>query len=188
MADDTIYLLEPPGGARDALVAIFPSGVHVVDSLDALPETPRGDEGVLLVGPGVPPADVLVLVRDRAAPRSGWLVVLAAPGEEGFDLVPVALGFPVRSEDLAAHARGETPDRPILELEALLDAFSRARHDLNNPLTSALAEVQLLLLDVEEPDVREGLETVQRQLGRIRDLIQDLDRFRAPPSPEGSRP
>jgi len=42
---------------------------------------------------------------------------------------------------------------------------------LNNPLTSALAEVQLLLFDVEDAEVRESLEVAQTQLRRMRDMI-----------------
>jgi len=72
-------------------------------------------------------------------------------------------------------ANGDGEDRPlILEFRRILDRISRARHDLNNPLTSALAETQLLLMDVTDPESREALETVQRQLRRMRDMIQEL--------------
>jgi signal transduction histidine kinase len=59
----------------------------------------------------------------------------------------------------------------LLELHRVLLEISRARHDINNPLTSALAETQILLLDVPPGEVRDGLETVQTQLRRIRDLV-----------------
>jgi signal transduction histidine kinase len=63
----------------------------------------------------------------------------------------------------------------------VMRSLSRARHDINNPLTSALAEVQLLLLDGEsDPGLAESMEIIQEQLRRIRDLVIGLSRFRPP--------
>jgi len=45
-----------------------------------------------------------------------------------------------------------------------------------------MAETQLLLMDVEDGEVRESLETVQRQIRRIRDLVAELSVLRPPPS------
>jgi len=57
---------------------------------------------------------------------------------------------------------------------------AKARHDLNNPLTSGLAEVQLLLMDDHPPEVQESLETIQEQFRRLRDVVADLSRLRVP--------
>ena len=57
---------------------------------------------------------------------------------------------------------------------------ARIRHDLNNPLTSALAEVQLLLFDANDEELRESLEVNQNQLRRMRDLIASTSHMRPP--------
>ena len=57
---------------------------------------------------------------------------------------------------------------------------ARARHDLNNFLTAAMAETQLALMDVADPGLREGLEAVEEQLRRIRDLVKEMRAVRAP--------
>lgn len=54
------------------------------------------------------------------------------------------------------------------------DAMSRLRHDLANPLSAMLAEIQLLLLSsppVSE-EVRESLKTIEAQALRMRALIR----------------
>ena len=67
-----------------------------------------------------------------------------------------------------------------MELRGVLADVARIRHDLNNPLTSALAEVQLLLFDTEDEEVREALEVIQSQLRRMRDLIASTSYLRPP--------
>lgn len=62
----------------------------------------------------------------------------------------------------------------------MLTRVARARHDLNNPLTSAMAEAQLALMEAQDPAIREGLEVIEEQLRRIRDLIAALKAVRAP--------
>jgi signal transduction histidine kinase len=59
----------------------------------------------------------------------------------------------------------------LLDLRRTLSRISRARHDINNPLTSGLAEAQLALMDVRDPAVKEALETIEAQFRRIRDLV-----------------
>lgn len=159
------------------------------DWLDAL-----SAEGPVLVepparelGPTAVPGLVLIVAEDLSAPelldllarvargRGEWLpATLSRDASGGAVARPVSLGYvhPL-AETVEANGAGE--DRPlILEFRRILDRISRARHDLNNPLTSALAETQLLLMDVVDPESREALETVQRQLRRMRDMIQEL--------------
>ncbi len=52
------------------------------------------------------------------------------------------------------------------------------RHEINNPLMSALAEVELLLDDVGHGEQREALLNVQRSLGRIRDTVNRTSELR----------
>ena len=52
---------------------------------------------------------------------------------------------------------------------------------MNNPLTAAVAEVQILLMDAaENPEAQEGLLVVQEQLRRIRDLVAATGHLRLP--------
>lgn len=130
---------------------------------------------VLIVAEDLGAPELLDLLTRVARGRGEWLPATLSRDEAGSPVArPVSLGYahPL-AETMEANGDGE--DRPlILEFRRILDRISRARHDLNNPLTSALAETQLLLMDVTDPESREALETVQRQLRRMRDMIQEL--------------
>lgn len=58
----------------------------------------------------------------------------------------------------------------------------RIRHDANNPLTAALGHVQLLLDEpaARDADVRESLETVERELRRLSSILNELNDIRPP--------
>jgi signal transduction histidine kinase len=81
---------------------------------------------------------------------------------------------------VATKAADPQKEGPILDLHWILRVVARARHDLNNPLTSGLAEVQLLLMDEHPPEVRESLETIQEQFRRLRDMVAELTVLRVP--------
>ena len=71
-------------------------------------------------------------------------------------------------ESLAAAER----NLMLIERRAALGEMSvTLRHEINNPLMSAMAEVELLLDDVGDAGQREALLNVQRSLGRIRDTV-----------------
>jgi len=112
-----------------------------------------------------------------------WVLLRAEEGSEGHLRVRgLSVGFAEGAGKLPSRlAWEETGERPVFELHELLRAVSRARHDLNNPLTAGLAETQLLLMDVSHDETREALETIQRQLRRIQAMIRDdLSRLRPP--------
>lgn len=154
LSTEAPILVEPPARALEA---------------DAVPGL------VLIVAEDLSAPELLDLLARVARGRGEWLPATLSRDESGSAVArPVSLGYthPL-SETVEANGTGE--DRPlILEFRRVLDRISRARHDLNNPLTSALAETQLLLMDVTDPESREALETVQRQLRRMRDMIQEL--------------
>jgi len=54
------------------------------------------------------------------------------------------------------------------------DALSRLRHDLANPLSAMLAEIQLLLLSSPPlpEEVRESLKSIEAQVLRMSTLIR----------------
>lgn len=102
---------------------------------------------------------------------------------------PLSLGFREEFDALLARLDRENRETvehvPLLELRTVLSEVARARHDINNPLTAALAETQLLLMDIEEGEVREAVLVVERQLRRIRDLVARLSSIRPPGGASG---
>lgn len=54
------------------------------------------------------------------------------------------------------------------------DPVSVLRHDLSNPLAAILAEVQLILLDVDRFDAEtvRGLRQIETLARRMRDMLQ----------------
>jgi signal transduction histidine kinase len=96
---------------------------------------------------------------------------------------------------VVAHLPADAPDsavRAVLaELRArevegarmreLLAAVARARHEVNNPLTSILAETQLLLLDASDlpGEVERSVRTIQAMAKRIRDVMRELQKWKA---------
>ncbi len=67
---------------------------------------------------------------------------------------------------------GATNDR----VAEMIRVIRRVRHDINNPLTSVMAETQLILMDPDDlsEEQKRGLETIETMAGRIRDLTQEL--------------
>jgi len=63
-------------------------------------------------------------------------------------------------------------------LEGALPRLAQTRHDLNNRLMAALAEVQLLLLDQSTPEAKQSYEFIQEELRAMRDLIASMSDLR----------
>ena len=202
-----MYIVSPPGPERDAVMARIATPVEgVFDSVELfLAETQAappasGDVGggqsgllanaglatqapvtrLVLVGAGISPEETLKLVRAVAEREETWVpLVLDGEGGEGDPVArTLSVGFPLVLDELLD--RVDEAEKPILELRTVLRYISRARHDINNPLTSGLAETQLLLMDVEEGEIRESLEVIQDQLRRIRDLVAGLSVLKQP--------
>lgn len=175
-----VYLLSP--AAPDAVLrALVPEReiVHLVHS----GELSGREAGLLLLPPELAPAQMVdALVRAAAAPaEASWLPVLVERSLDGgaARCLPLSLGWVTPPEELARWVGGDR-DAKVLELRHALAQVARGRHDINNPLTSAMAETQLALMDATEPVVRSGLETIMEQLRRIRDLVAGLRSLRPP--------
>ena len=67
-------------------------------------------------------------------------------------------------------------------LQAVVDLVRRIRHDANNPLTAALGHVQLLLENptLQDPEAREDLHVVERELLRLGDILKQLSEVGKP--------
>jgi signal transduction histidine kinase len=173
-----VYVLAPRGSVADAVLP----GPRPIPLARA--EEMRGrPPGVLLLPVHSVPGDQLVaalLIAAEAAANSAWLPVLVESDADGeVRARPVSIGWPAQAAELARWAEGEM-SADVFELRHVLERVARGRHDLNNPLTSAMAETQLALLEASEPEVRAGLETIDQQLKRMRDMIAALKALRAP--------
>ena len=180
----TTHPLHPP------LVVALPEGPirdRVLSALAGLPEirrtghwsdvvTEEQDHGAVLVDAGMPPEELGTLLRRMVDLPGAWTVVLVGPdAEDRLVCTPISPGYAIPLSDAGKGEGGVGGQRYMMR------ALSRARHDINNPLTSALAEVQLLLLDGDsDPALAESMDIVQQQLCRIRDLVIGLSRFRPP--------
>jgi signal transduction histidine kinase len=173
-----IYLVQPSGTSRGAPPDALGGDVVVVPGLEALADLEAREPGPILVDERVDDAaGVLELVRRVSAADLAWSLVLLGPDRQ--EARSLSLGPPVPLGDVRAFADqpGGSPGS-LLELRGVLREISRVRHDVNNPLTSALAETQLLLLDVEDEETRRSLEVIQEQLRRIRDLVASTKHLR----------
>lgn len=119
------------------------------------------------------PLSVVALVRPEATETAVRLaeagVALQLP-----DSIP---GPALRRvvERLRERASSDDAER----LRRVLAAVSHARHEVNNPLTSILAEAQLLLMDAATlpPDAQKSVQTIQEMANRIRDVVRSLQGF-----------
>lgn len=64
------------------------------------------------------------------------------------------------------------------EVDDFVVRVSKVRHEVNNHLTAALAEIQLLLMDTEGDEERESYEIVQDALRGIRSAIASIGHLR----------
>lgn len=177
-----IYIVAPPG-ARTATLAAedLADSVRRIESVEALGALDALEPGCILVDrDSVSEADLLTVADRVAGAEAGWtLAVIEGDGEP----IVRTLGFGSASSTAEVASFSLAPDENagvLMELRSVLSEVARVRHDLNNPLTSALAEVQLLLFDAMDEEVRESLEVIQSQLRRMRDLIAATSHLRPP--------
>ncbi|HZD04555.1 MAG TPA: histidine kinase dimerization/phospho-acceptor domain-containing protein [Longimicrobiales bacterium] len=173
-----VYVVGAHTSARDRVVAALAGSARVFDEVESFLDSPDREPGITyLLWAGMDGAEVLRAVERMAEGRGEWTPVVVR--EEGGKWVArtLTLGYP-HPLDEAAGPEGGEDGRVLLELRRVLAEISRARHDINNPLTSALAETQLLLMDVGDGEVRTSLQTVLEQLRRIRDLVAGTSHLR----------
>lgn len=171
MASKPAYVVAPVGALRDSCVDALGDHAEMIDPpLRAAALQERAPGVVLIDATGLGAGQLLEAAAALKGPD--WLFVVVEATEPP-TVRTLSTGHASSLGDVARFVEdgSEGPFDGLLELHRVLVEISRARHDINNPLTSALAETQILLLDVPDGEVREGLETVQTQLRRIRDLV-----------------
>ena len=162
-----------------------------VSEADAFPQ-PGSTPGWVILSPDLPDAVVIGLLRRMGRTPGSWSPLLLGgmhdlgspedPGSPGagevngaLRVLPLSPGTSVTVETLQARLQEEDPRASLLSLRLLVAEMARIRHDVNNPLTAALAEVQLLLMDRPgDSEEAESLRVVEAQLKRIRDLVAKL--------------
>jgi signal transduction histidine kinase len=160
----------PHSGATPGWVILSPdlSDPTVIGLLQRMGRTP---------GPWSP----LLLLGEPEELEDPKAVGSLEPGEVGAELrlLPLSPGTSVTMESLQGRLQEEDSRASLLSLRLLVAELARIRHDVNNPLTAALAEVQLLLMDQPgASEETESLRVVEAQLKRIRDLVAKLSAYR----------
>jgi signal transduction histidine kinase len=165
-----LYFIGPPGPARDACSAL---GEHVRSFDDEAAFTAAEDKSPgLVVLSALEECSALTLLHDLWEAGAGWTLAVADGGDPPM-LRTLSLGLPAGTETLAGYLAGEVGGQvTLVDLREALIQIAKTRHDVNNPLTAAVAEVQILLMDSgDDLEAQEGLLVVQEQLRRIRDLL-----------------
>lgn len=180
-----VYVVSSSGEWVDAASSLLDETAGVFGTAEEfLADGAAAGGGLVLLDPGVPEPAVQSIAGALGGRDTGWSVFRGGEpdGDGGIELEPVPLpgSCAIPLADVASRLRRSGGAPPPLELCQILSFVARARHDINNPLTSALAETQLLLLDVEDAETRAGLETVEEQLRRIRDLVAELQALPRP--------
>lgn len=166
---------------EEAVDALDPRAFDAPDQ--ALNGLDAGTPALLVATRAAPCGSLLELARAITRDDRDWLLLRAEDdGDGGTGFRPLSAGFAVDAGRIAAAVSGDDEDAgPLFDLLAVLRGVARVRHDINNPLTAGLAETQLLLMDVEEEgELRDSLETIQRQLRRIQELVETLTELRRP--------
>jgi hypothetical protein len=135
---------------------------------------PQGG-GWLLLPPGTPPDLLARALLGAAGSPDGWGVLLLVEAGEELQVLPLSAGFPEPVQAAAERTVGDGLGRGYLDHRHLLEGLGRIRHDINNALTSALAETQFMRMDVaDDSELDGGLAIVEAQLQRIRELAASL--------------
>lgn len=118
-----------------------------------------------------------------AETRDPWALLRLQPtggpqpdgGGPQIQVLPISPGYLEEVDRVAERLEAEGLDPGYLSHRRVLLDLSRVRHDVNNALTSALAETQFMQMDNEPgTELAEGLAVVEDQLRKIRDLMAEL--------------
>ena len=68
------------------------------------------------------------------------------------------------------------------KITGIADLVAHVRHEINNPLTGVIGQVQLLLREELSPTARRRVETIEQLALRIRDTVAELRGVQRPPN------
>ncbi len=177
----SLYFIGPPSATRDACLEVDKKA-RAFDDVAAFARAEELSPGIVVIHQGGETA-ALELLRDLWDAGPGWTLAVADRGDP-LTLRTLSLGLPAGPEALVQHVAGTVGTQvTLIDLREALIQIAKSRHDVNNPLTAALAETQILLMDADDDaETREALLTVQEQLRRIRDLVAATGHLRLPRS------
>lgn len=174
-----VYLLGVDAGAFQDAVTPASIEVRSFSAPGDLFDDPELAPGLVVLGTELSDDDLREAFEGFGRHGGEWTPILLRSAEKGGALgVPVSPASPALLADLLERYLDPEEARPVPSLPMLVRIASKARHDINNPLTAAMAETQLLLMDAEDGEVRTALEAIEEQLRRIRDLTAGLTRVR----------
>jgi len=177
------YLLAPSDVVTPELLSRLHSFGPLVE-LETVAELAGGDRepGWILVPARAGAAVVTSLLERLCGMPGAWSPLLLVDERDGgLSVLPISPGFRTDLDEVRGRIERSDYTDAVLSFRKTIPALSRVRHDINNALTSAFAEVQLLLMDMP-PDGEEAaaLRTVETQLRRVRDLVAELTPIRSP--------
>ena len=166
-----VYVVARSGPVAEQCMAAFPAAAQLAPPFRPSMVADHAPGLVLLDVQGAGAEEVLA-AGEALGGAPGWTLAVVSMGPEGTALArSLSLGYDHTLEEAVEFTLGGGDGNHLLELHRVLGEVAKARHDINNPLTSALAEVQILLLDAGEGEERESLETIQAQRRRLRDMV-----------------
>ena len=174
-----IYVIAHQDSTVRPRTATLGARVEVFESLDAWSPWHEREPGLLLVdAEGAHEPDLFRLAVDFADHPDEWMIGIVG-GDAGSTVRSLSFGPATSLDQMPRLAADPSEARDVLiDLRRALVEIARVRHDVNNPLTAALAEVQLLLFDIEDEESRESLTITQNQLRRIRDMMASTTHLR----------
>ena len=184
--------LEPTGRKTETDRVAAAAALALVNALPAagLAELVAAAEAELLAA--VPSAEAIVW---RPKPMAGGSVAVALPrGETAGHLAIEPFADHAAETAAVAEVLGRVagslfPRRIALapderKLASLAEFAAGAGHEINNPLATILARVQLLQRRCEDDATAKSLDSIGGQTLRIRDMIGDVMAFARPPAPQ----
>ncbi len=157
------------GDTRSALDRLGRSGTSLVIVDGDLP----ADDVAAVIESVAGAGEVIVVVREHSVELLARGALTQVPRSSDGRLLAGAVERLLRARTGKVKGATGVPDSRIDEMIAVI---RRVRHDMNNPLTSIMAEAQLMLMDADDmsAEQRRGLETIEAMAVRIRDLTQLL--------------
>jgi DNA-binding response OmpR family regulator len=180
----------------------FAEVVHAATGREALERLEGNGIAIVLLDLQLPDSTGLeVLDAIRARPHPPAVVMITAHGNESLaatalrrgaddylakdaslaEMLPQVLERVRRARELRkALAASERDLLRAERLAAIGEMTVTLHHEINNPLMSAFADVELLLADpgMADPKQREGLRDIQTALRRIRDIVRQIGDLR----------
>jgi len=180
-----VYLVGPPGGRLASVATVLTDAAESIAAEGSAAALAERRPGVVVLDAGEMRVEELVGILSTL-PEGQWTVALVTDDDPPC-LRTISLGARDTLGDVHRHTSNpaSTPGC-LLDLDRALAEMSRVRHDLNNPLTAAMAEAQLLLMDASGEEERESLESILQQLRRIRDMLVSSRHLRARSEASGS--